>query len=65
MIDTHAHIFDDQFNEDIGEVIEHCKSVGITHILLPNIDLCSIDAMLELSKLSRLKIVMETRNQLM
>lgn len=51
MIDTHAHIFDDQFNEDIGEVIEHCKSVGITHILLPNIDLCSIDAMLELSKL--------------
>ena len=43
LIDTHAHIYLDQFSEDIDEVIKRAKSVGIKAILLPAIDLPSIE----------------------
>ncbi|MBO3698512.1 TatD family hydrolase [Roseivirga sp. E12] len=48
MIDTHAHIYADQFKEDIAEVIERSQEAGLTRIYMPNIDHTSIDAMLEL-----------------
>jgi TatD DNase family protein len=48
MIDTHAHIFDEKFS-DIDEVIAECKQIGIRKILMPNIDLASIDEMLRLA----------------
>lgn len=48
MIDTHAHIYADQFKEDIDKVIERSQTVGLERIYMPNIDHTSIDAMLEL-----------------
>lgn len=48
MIDTHAHIYADQFKEDIEETIERSKETGLERIYMPNIDHTSIDAMLEL-----------------
>ena len=51
MIDTHAHLFDEQFAADIDQEIEQCKALGINKILLPNIDSESIDPMLSLSDL--------------
>lgn len=50
MIDTHAHIFDDQFQQDIDEVVAECKQLGIKKILLPNIDLDSIEPMMNLTQ---------------
>jgi TatD DNase family protein len=49
MIDTHAHIYVDRFKNDIDEVIERAKKVGISAICLPNIDQKSIDPMLQLA----------------
>lgn len=50
MIDTHAHIYLEHFNEDIDEVVTRAKAVGVEKILLPNIDSESIPSMLELEE---------------
>lgn len=50
MIDTHAHIYLQEFEKDIESVIQSALSVGVTHILLPNIDVASIDAVNKLSE---------------
>lgn len=48
LIDTHAHIFLQEFSDDVDEVIQRAIDAGIEKILLPNIDHDSIDNMLEL-----------------
>lgn len=48
MIETHAHIYSDQFKDDISEVIERSHEAGIKKIVMPNIDHTSIDGMMEL-----------------
>lgn len=48
MIETHAHIYSEQFKEDIGHVIERSQEAGIQKIVMPNIDHTSIDDMMEL-----------------
>ena len=48
MIETHAHIYSEQFKEDIGHVIERSQEAGIQKIIMPNIDHTSIDGMMEL-----------------
>ncbi|WP_425391824.1 TatD family hydrolase [Ekhidna sp.] len=50
MIDTHAHIYLEHFEEDIDQVIERAQAVGVKKILLPNIDSTSIDSMLKLEE---------------
>jgi len=45
LIDTHSHLYVEQFNEDREEEIARCKSLGIDHICLPNIDVSSIDSL--------------------
>jgi TatD DNase family protein len=46
MIDTHAHIYASEFDQDRDEVVQRALDTGIEHILLPNIDLDSIEPML-------------------
>lgn len=46
-IDTHAHIYLEQFSKDLPEVIERAREVNVTKIYMPNIDHTSIDDMLE------------------
>lgn len=48
LIETHAHIYLDQFKEDLDEVLERAEEVGVEKIFMPNIDHTSIDSMLEL-----------------
>lgn len=43
IIDTHSHIFDEQFDLDINQVIERAKNKNVEYILLPNIDESTID----------------------
>jgi len=45
-IDTHAHVFVEEFSTDLPAVLERAKSKGITHILMPNIDAQTLDSML-------------------
>ncbi|WGW00298.1 TatD family hydrolase [Vibrio sp. YMD68] len=47
MIDSHAHIYATEFDSDRDEVVKRALHQGITHILLPNIDLDSIEPMLK------------------
>lgn len=42
IIDTHSHIFDETFSNDIDDVILRAKQVGVAAVLLPNIDTESI-----------------------
>jgi len=50
LIDTHAHIYDDSFANDIAEVIERAKEAGVQQIYMPNIDSSSIGPMLNLEE---------------
>lgn len=38
LIDTHSHLFVDDFDADRPEVMLRAREAGITHILMPNID---------------------------
>ena len=46
MIDTHSHIFEPDFADDLPEVIARAKEIGVEKIFMPNIDDTSVDAML-------------------
>ncbi|GAO28135.1 TatD family hydrolase [Geofilum rubicundum] len=50
MIDTHSHIYLEQFDKDRDETIERARNAGLSHILLPNVDSSTIEAMLETEK---------------
>ncbi|PIF02819.1 MAG: hydrolase TatD [Draconibacterium sp.] len=50
LIDTHSHIYAEEFDKDRYEVVASADKAGIKKILLPNIDSTSIDRMLQLSK---------------
>jgi TatD DNase family protein len=47
MIDTHSHIYSEEFDIDRQEMIERARSVGIKKIMMPNIDSESIQRMLQ------------------
>ncbi len=46
LIDTHSHLFLEEFSEDFPQVIERARAAGVTHIFMPNIDSTTIEAML-------------------
>ncbi len=50
MIDTHTHIYTEEFDSDRSEVISRAQEAGITHLILPNIDLTSAELMLALHR---------------
>ncbi len=41
LIDTHCHLYLDQFKEDIDEVLERAKQAGVKHIFMPAINMDS------------------------
>ena len=50
MIDTHAHIYSEEFDNDRADVIQQAKNAGVKKIVLPAIDSSSLSRMLELEK---------------
>ena len=46
MIDTHAHIYLEQFREDLPETMDRLHTTGVKRVLMPNIDHTSVDDML-------------------
>lgn len=51
MIETHAHIYDGQFEEDRTEMLEKAFEAGVEQIWMPNCDVATIAPMLELEQL--------------
>ncbi|MDO4714872.1 MAG: TatD family hydrolase [Bacteroidales bacterium] len=49
-IDTHCHLYDEQFDADRSLVIARAKAAGCIGICLPNVDATTIDPMLSLCK---------------
>ena len=47
-IDTHAHIYLEEFNTDRADMLNRCEQHQVSKIFMPNIDHTSIDSMLEL-----------------
>ena len=50
-IDTHAHLYEETFQQDIAEVIERAMNGGIEQIVIQNVDSTTIDGMLQLEKI--------------
>lgn len=50
MIDTHAHLYDEQFSADITEIISRARANGIEKVYLPNCDSTTIPAMMALTE---------------
>ena len=48
MIDTHSHIYSEEFDNDRVEAIQRAKDAGIQQIILPNVDSETLPRMLQL-----------------
>ena len=51
MIDTHSHLFVEEFSEDLPSVIQRAKDVGVERVFMPNIDDESLEDMLKVCSL--------------
>ena len=45
LIDTHSHFNSKEFNEDLNDCIQRCKDNGVEQVLMPNVDVESIERM--------------------
>lgn len=48
-IDTHSHLFLEEFAKDLPEVIQRAKTAGVSKIFMPNIDSGTLDTILQVS----------------
>lgn len=48
MIDTHSHIYSEDFDSDRTETVQRAKEAGVQHIILPNCDSSTLTPMLAL-----------------
>ena len=47
IIDTHSHLFVEEFAQDRAEVMCRAREAGITRVVMPNIDMASVEPMLQ------------------
>ena len=47
LVDSHSHLFLEEFSEDLPQVMERAKAAGVSHIFMPNIDSTTIAPMLK------------------
>jgi len=48
LVDTHSHLYLNEFAADLEQVMQRSMDTGVSHIFLPNIDSASIPRMLQL-----------------
>lgn len=46
LIDTHSHLFLEEFSDDLPQVMERARQAGVSRIYMPNIDSTTIEPML-------------------
>ena len=46
LVDSHSHLFLEEFSDDLPQVMERARAAGVTHIFMPNIDSTTIEPML-------------------
>lgn len=47
LVDSHSHLFLEEFAEDLPQVMERARRAGVTHIFMPNIDSTTVTSMLK------------------
>ena len=47
MIDTHSHIYSAEFDDDRQDVMQRAMDAGVTHIVMPNENLVSVQRLLD------------------
>lgn len=47
MIDTHSHLFVEEFTDDLSAVVKRARLAGVAKVFMPNIDDTTVDAMLK------------------
>lgn len=50
IIDTHAHLYGEEFGEDLPGVVDRARGCGIDKVFLPNIAEATVEPMLELCR---------------
>ena len=50
LIDSHSHLFLEEFAEDLPQVMARAREIGVTHIFMPNIDSTTIEPMLRVCR---------------
>lgn len=50
MIDTHTHIYMDEFPDGGGDALQRAIAAGVSHLVFPNVDAVSIDPMMDLHR---------------
>lgn len=48
LVDTHTHLYLEEFDDDRTAVMERARAAGITHLFMPNIDRSTVEPMLRL-----------------
>lgn len=43
MIDSHSHIYSAEFDADRDQVVRRAREAGVTHVILPNENLASLE----------------------
>lgn len=46
LIDSHTHLFLDEFADDLPEVMARARAEGLTHLFMPNIDSTTVEPLL-------------------
>lgn len=50
MIDTHSHLFLDEFTNDLPEVIARARKAGVVKICMPSIDCATFESLMEVCR---------------
>lgn len=45
LIDTHAHLYSEEFQDDLSQVVSRAKETGVEKVLLPNIDETTLNSL--------------------
>ena len=50
LVDSHSHLFLEEFADDLPQVMQRAREAGVTHIFMPNIDSTTIGPMLRVCR---------------
>ena len=45
LIDTHAHLYVDNYKDDLKDIVLRAKQAQVEEVILPNIDASTIDSL--------------------
>ena len=47
LVDSHSHLYLEEFSQDLPQVMERARQAGVSHIFMPNIDCSTVKSMLD------------------